>query len=285
METKPTYHVFVNGDFMPAPQAVLHVSDLAVQRGYGVFEFFKVDRLTPLFLDDYLERFYNSASHMHLQVPHTKQELKQILEKLINLNNLEESGVKMILTGGYSENGFDPTAPNLVIQQQPLVLPSKEKVEKGISIITHEYLRDFPLVKTINYSVGIWLQHRIRERNAEEVLYFKDKIVTEFPRCNFFIVTKDNTVVTPAQNILKGITRKNVMALASKKYKAEERDITLEEVMQAKETFLTSTTKRILPIVQIDGNTIGSGKPGPVSLELLQDLINLEKHVLTGATV
>ena len=277
-----TLQVFVNNAFHPAPQATLHISDLAIQRGYGVFDFFKVDGKTPLFLEDYLDRFYSSASQMYLQVPLEREELKAILMELIKLNNLEESGVKMILTGGYSDNGFDPGKPNLVVQQQPLVLPGADKVEKGISIITYEYLRDFPVVKSINYTTGIRLLHHMREQQAEEVLYHSGGIVTEFPRCNFFIVTQDNVVVTPSRNILKGITRKNVMALAAAKYKVEERDILLEEVYQAKETFLTSTTKRILPIVQIDHRQIGNGKPGDITLELLQDLKALEQRVKRG---
>ena len=283
MESQAILQVFLNGKFLPASEAYLHISDLAVQRGYGVFDFFKVEKQSPLFLDDYLERFYASASLMYLPVPYQREELRQILQRLIGLNNLEISGVKMILTGGYSENGFDPAAPNLLIQQQPLVLPSSEKVAKGISIITHEYLRDLPVVKSINYTTGIRLLHHMKEQKAEEVLYYINGVVTEFPRCNFFIVTQDNTVVTPAHNILKGITRKNVMALAAKKYNVEERDITLEEVMQAKEAFLTSTTKRILPIVQVDGKLIGTGAPGAVTLELLQDLIALEQEVLAEA--
>ncbi|WP_299820865.1 aminotransferase class IV [uncultured Pontibacter sp.] len=280
MEAQSSLQVFVNGSFTSAPQAFLHISDLAIQRGYGVFDYFKVEGQNPLFLDDYLERFYNSASLMYLQVPYSKEDLRQIIGKLIRLNNLTVSGVKMILTGGYSEGGFEPSAPNLIIQQQPLVLPSIAKVTQGISIITHEYLRDLPVVKSINYTTGIRLLHHMKAQNAEEVLYHSNGFVTEFPRCNFFMVTQDNTVVTPAENILKGITRKNVMKLAARKYKVDARDIMLDEIMQAKETFLTSTTKRILPIVQVNGQLIGSGKPGPVSLELLQDLIALEQSVL-----
>ncbi|MEJ8800839.1 aminotransferase class IV [Pontibacter sp. H249] len=280
MDSQAILQVFLSGEFLPSNKASLHISDLAIQRGFGVFDFFKVEKQTPLFLDDYLERFYTSASLMYLPVPYQKEELKQIIEKLISLNNLDVSGVKMILTGGYSENGFDPAAPNLLIQQQPLTLPSADKVAKGISIITYEYLRDLPEVKSINYTTGIRLLHHMRERKAEEVLYYINGIVTEFPRCNFFIVTDNNTLVTPSRNILKGITRKNVLALAAKKYKVETRDITLNEVMQAKEAFLTSSTKRILPIVQVDGNLIGAGTPGPVTLELLQNLFALEEKVV-----
>ena len=275
--------VFINDRFLAASQATLHISDLAIQRGYGVFDFFKVDGKTPLFLEDYLDRFYSSASQMYLQVPYDREELKAILTELIKQNNLKESGVKMILTGGYSDNGYDLGNPNLIIQQQPLVLPGKEKVAQGISIIMHEYLRDLPEVKSLNYTTGIRLLHHMRQQHAEEVLYYSGSIVTEFPRCNFFIVTQDNAVVTPARNILLGVTRKNVMALAAAKYKVEERDILVEEIYQAKEAFLTSTTKRILPIVQIDHRQVGDGKPGAVTLDLLQDLMELEQKVISGA--
>ncbi len=281
MEAQPKPLVFVNNEFVPAHKATLHISDLAIQRGYGVFDFFKVEGNEPLFLEDYLERFYNSASMMYLRVPYSKDELREILQKLTSSNNLKVSGIKMILTGGYSENGFEPGKPNLIIQQQPLVLPTQVQIDNGISIITHEYLRDIPLAKTINYTTGIRLLHHMREQNADDVLYSVGGVVTEFPRCNFFIVTQEGNIITPANNILKGITRKNVLKLAIKKYKVEERDITIEEIFKAKEAFLTSTTKRVLPIVRIDQQQIGRGVPGTVTLELLQDLIKLEKTILS----
>lgn len=283
MNDRAELQAFVNGAFLPLSQATLHISDLAIQRGYGIFDYFKASGQVPLFLDDYLDRFYTSASLMYLEVPYTKDELRAIISQLLQQNSIAESGVKMILTGGYSENSFDIAAANLIIQQQPLQMPSAAKVQQGISIITHEYLRDFPVIKTINYTMGIRLLHHMREQNAEETLYVSDGVVTEFPRCNFFIVTKENTLVTPAHNILRGITRKNILALAAKKYKIEERDISLAEVYAAQETFLTSTTKRILPIVQVNGKQIGTGTPGPVTLGLLQDLIALEHATVAEA--
>jgi branched-chain amino acid aminotransferase len=283
MGAQPILQVFANGEFVPANKALLHISDLAIQRGYGVFDFFKVEQNEPLFLDDYLERFYNSASLMYLKVPYSVAELQQILQKLISINNLELSGVKMILTGGYSENGFEPGTPNLIIQQQPLVLPTQAQIEQGINIITHEYLRDIPVAKTINYTTGIRLLQHMRENKADDVLYHGNGIITEFPRCNFFMVSQNDTVITPTNNILKGITRKNVLHLAAKKYKVEQRDILLEEVMQAKEAFLTSTTKRILPIVRINQKEIGDGRPGVISKTLLHDLVDLEKSLLSSS--
>lgn len=266
------------GQIVPLSEARLHISDLSVQRGYGVFDFVKVQQGIPLFLDDYLDRFYQSAQLMHLEVPLSREELRQVIAGLIERNQLPEAGMKMILTGGYSEDGFTPMNPNLLITQLPLTLPSPEKVAKGIPIMTHDYVREVPEVKTINYSMGIRLLQEQKASGAEEVLYAKNGIVSEFPRCNFFLVTHDDTVVTPAKNVLKGITRKNVLTLAGRRYKTEVRDIRLEEVLQAKECFLTSTTKRVLPIVRVDDVLIGTGKPGEVSLQLLQDLIDLEEE-------
>lgn len=269
---------------MPLDQAFLHISDLAVQRGYGIFDFVKVHGNIPLFLDDYLDRLYESGRLMELEVPLSREELRSIIFRLTEMNALEVSGMKMIMTGGYSEDGFTPAIPNLLITQQPLTLPGQEKVENGIKIITHDYVREFPTAKTINYSMGIRLISKIKANGAEEVLYYRNGVVSEFPRCNFFIVRQDNTVVTPAENVLKGITRKNVMELAGRRYKVEQAAITLEDVAQAKEAFLTSTTKRILPIVQVDDAVIGSGKPGAVTSTLLQDLIALEAQYTSSRT-
>lgn len=284
MPSKNNLFAYNLGQFVPLDQASLHISDLAVQRGYGVFDFIKVQQGLPLFLEDYLDRFYQSARHMELEVPLSREELKQVINKLTEKNGLEVAGMKMILTGGYSEDGYTPYEPNLLITQLPLVLPSPDKVSKGIPVMTHDYVREFPEVKSINYTMGIRLISQLKARSAEEVLYVKNGLVSEFPRCNFFIVQEDDTVVTPASNILFGITRKNVLHLASRRYKTEVRDITLKEVLQAKEAFLTSTTKRILPIVKINDTVISDGEPGSTTLTLLKDLITLEEEQVRAHT-
>lgn len=273
-------YTYLHNEIVPAEKAFLHVRDLSIQRGYGVFDFFKIKDGHPFFLNDYLERFYNSAKIMHLTVPHSHEELKSIIYQLIQKNNIEESGIKIILTGGYSEDGYQPAEPNLILTQHPLTLPAKEQIEKGVKIIAHDYVRDLPAAKTINYSMGIWLINQVKIQQAYDVLYYQNNIVSEFPRCNFFIVKKDNTVVTPVDRVLHGITRKNILKLAAHHYKAEEGIITLDDIREAKEAFLTSTTKRIVPIVQINNTLINDGKPGAVSLSLLEDLITLEQDDL-----
>ncbi|GHA72710.1 aminotransferase class IV [Pontibacter akesuensis] len=279
MPSTAKLHAYIHGQIQPLESAFLHVSDLSIQRGYGIFDYFKVQQGRPVFLADYLSRFYKSAQLMELRVPLSINELEDVLQELIVVNNLPLSGVKMILTGGYSANGYDPGEPNLIILQQPLTLPTQEMINQGIKIITHEFVREIPRAKTINYSTGIRLIKQIQAAGAADVLYHQNGVVTEFPRCNFFIVTMDDVVVTPAEDVLLGVTRKNVLEIARHKYKTEERAVTLEDIAQAKEAFLTSTTKRILPIVQVDDQAVSDGKPGTVTRELLQELIALENKL------
>lgn len=282
MVSDKALYAYVNHQIQPFHEASLHISDLSIQRGYGVFDFLKMKGSKALFVDDYLERFYQSARLMELQVPVTQEELKANVIELAQRNNLEQSGIKMILTGGYSENGYDPGNPNLLLIQQPLILPDQAKVNKGIKIITYEHAREMAQAKTINYTTGIRLIKQIKEKGAEDVLYHLKGGVLEFPRCNFFLIQQDDTIMTPAQGVLQGITRKNVLELAGRKYKAVAGAVTLEDIEQAKEAFLTSTTKRILPVVQVDDQIVGNGKPGAITLELLNDLITLEEEHLNS---
>lgn len=278
MPSSPNPFVYHLGEIIPLEKAFLHISDLAVQRGYGIFDFFKIVNNTPLFLDDYLARFYESARLMHLPVPLTPDELKNVLYQLMEKNQIPQSGIKMVLTGGYSEDGYTPAAPNLLITQQPISLLTEAQVQQGIQVITHAYLRDLAEAKTINYSTGIRLQPQIRAQGAQDVLYHQHGVVTECPRSNFFIVTPDNRVITPAKDVLKGITRKNVLQVAGKKYLTQEGVVTLADIATAKEAFTTSTTKQVLPIVQVDDQVIGNGQPGAVTLTLWQDLLALENQ-------
>ena len=120
-----------------------------------------------------------------------------------------------------------------------------------------------------------WLQPFIKGKEADDVLYHQQGSITECPRSNFFIVTKDDKIVTPSENILKGIIRMKTLQLANTKYTVEERPVSLQEAYTAKEAFITSTTKHILPVLKIDGHRIGNGNPGKSSQWLLDRLDRL----------
>jgi branched-chain amino acid aminotransferase len=270
---------YVNNIFIAEERATLQIGDLAIQRGYAAFDYLRTKNYVPLFIEDYLDRFFRSANLLHLIPLQSKDEVRAVIYKLIEKNKIAESGIRLILTGGYSLNNYEPTLPNLLILQQKLQLPSEEKFAKGVKVISYEYQRDLPHIKSINYLIGIWLQQKLKEEDAEDVLYHKDGVVSELPRANVFVVTKDEIIVTPKYKILFGITRMKLLNLAAQKYRIEERDLTIEEIKNSAEAFMTSTTKRILPINQIDDVIIGNGKAGPVTSLLNDAFICLENQI------
>ncbi len=271
---------FVNNRFIEEEKASLGITDLSIQRGYGIFDFFRTSNHIPLFIDDHLDRFFKSAYILRLQPLHSREELRNIISEMIRQNNIPESGFKIILTGGYSFDGYVLSFPNFIITQQPVQLPGFEKFDKGLKIILHEYLRDLPNAKSINYLMGVYLQEKVQQHRADDVLYYKGGYILEFPRSNVFAVTKNGTVITPAENVLHGITRMKVLELARKKHNVEERAITADELINANEVFLTSTTKRILPVLTIDDKTVGDGKPGEVTTALYHAFLEMEKNLL-----
>jgi D-alanine transaminase/branched-chain amino acid aminotransferase len=285
MPASSPLYAYLHGQLTPLDQAFLHVSDLGLQRGYGVFDFFRVQAGQPLFLEAYLDRFYRSAQLMELAVPLPRPALVEVIQALLTRNDLPLSGIKLLLTGGYSANGYDPGEPNLLLTQQAIALPSPAQVAAGLRVITHDYVRDIPPVKTLNYAMSLRLRQALRARGADEVLYHHGGQVTEFPRANFFLVRADNSVVTPAADVLAGITRHQLLTLPHSPYPVEAGPVTLADLYQAKEAFMTSTTKRVLPVVQIDDVLLGTGRPGPVTLALLEALRAVEDQQLTSVSV
>jgi D-alanine transaminase/branched-chain amino acid aminotransferase len=260
--------IFLNTDFVDEDHAKLHVKDLAIQRGYGIFDFFKVLNFTPVFLNDHLDRFYHSAARMRLEIPYTRSQIKEILTRLVEINAVPDCGIRLTLTGGYSEDGYLPASPNLVITTLPLMEVSKETYDAGITLTAWEHQRQLPEVKSIDYLMAIWLQPVLQQKNANDILYHSGGVITECPRSNFFIVTEDNCLVTPGKNILKGITRKQILKFASSIMPVEERTISLDELKTAKEAFITSTTKLILPVSRVDDYFLNNGQK-PYSDKLL----------------
>jgi D-alanine transaminase/branched-chain amino acid aminotransferase len=269
--------VFVNDGLVPASQASLLVSDLAIQRGYGIFDFLKALDHTLVFPDEHLDRFFHSAHQLRLPLSGTKEDIRERIDVLMEKNNITDSGIKLILTGGYSQDGYSLSQPNLVIIQSPLQPPAFDAFEKGIQLVTYPHVRQMPEVKSIDYLMAVWLQPYIREQGADDVLYHLEGVISECPRSNFFIVTEEDTVVTPSENILKGVIRGKVLQLAGRAFKVEERPVSLDELRNAREAFITSTTKHILPVTAIDGRIIGDGRPGRVSRQLRLELDEMVK--------
>lgn len=267
----------INGEFVENETASLLISDLSIQRGYGIFDYFKTINKRPVFLEDHLDRFFFSVSEMNLKSDLKREHLKKLLFQLIDKNNIPDSGIRITLTGGYSENGYSIGKPNLIITQSPFIY-QKSDFNKGISLITHEHQRQLPHVKTIDYLYAIYLQRSIKEKKADDVLYHHQSEITECPRANFFVITQNNEVITPAKNILRGVIRKKILNF-SQLVNIREGLITLKDIENAKEAFITSTTKNILPVLKIDNKLIGDGRPGEITTKISGKLMELINHI------
>jgi branched-chain amino acid aminotransferase len=145
----------------------------------------------------------------------------------------------------------------------------------GTRLATYQHQRQLPQVKTIDYLMAIRLQHFIKENNADDVLYDNGNEICECPRSNFFIVTKNDEIITPSKNILRGITRKKILGFSESKI--SEGTIKAADISNIKEAFITSTTKNILPVLKIDGKEVGDGNPGKITRGLYERLFLLKE--------
>jgi D-alanine transaminase/branched-chain amino acid aminotransferase len=274
-------YVFLNGEYVIANEAVLSFRDLSMQRGYGIFDFFSVQNGKPVFIEDHLNRLYASAASMHLAIKQSPGELKAIIYDLIQKNRIVNSGIRVTVTGGNSPDGYSLATPNLLVAQQHFTPLTSDQFDKGIRLMTHDHQRQLPHVKTIDYLMAIHLQPRLKEMGADDILYHNNGWIRECPRANFFLITQDEVLVTPSLQILKGITKNKVLSIAKPFMKVEEREINISELTIAKEVFITSSTKKVLPVSQIDEHVFA--KDNPVSRFLHSHLTALTLNNLVTA--
>jgi branched-subunit amino acid aminotransferase/4-amino-4-deoxychorismate lyase len=268
---------FAGNKIQPLNEAGVPVTDLLVQRGYGIFDFLRVAKDKPLFIEDHLDRFFHSASIMRLNIPQTREEVKVIIQELIQKNQIPYSGIRLLIAGGDAADGYTIEHPHLIVIQAPLAEPTQVLPEEGIKLATYNYLRQIPEVKHTDYIMAIWLQPWMKSQGAEDILYHQDGVVTECPRSNFFLVTANGTLVTAQKNMLNGVTRKNIIAVCTENgIPLEIRDLHVSEFETASEAFITSSTKRIIPVHQIDHISLKPNYANSVAKKVYDLLVQLE---------
>lgn len=271
-------YFFLNGEIVSAGEAWLRVTDLALLRGFGIFDFFRTHKGIPFLMDKYIGRFFNSSKYIDLEIPFSPELIKKTVLELLDKNKIIEAGVRMVLTGGYTENGYTPGDPNFFILIERINFPEQELYDGGVKLILYEHQRELSHIKSINYLTPISNRKATQKEKAYDVLYHSNNLVLEVSRSNFFII-KDGVIITPNKNILSGITRASVIGLSKEFYKVEEREITLDEVMKADEAFMTGTTKKVLPVTLINDQIYNQGKPGPVTLRLMKLFHDFENSI------
>lgn len=262
-------HCYLNGEIVPQEKASLHLTDLALLRGFGIFDYFVFEDYRPRFLADYLNRFYNSASTLGLFPRVEKEELRLAIHELIKTNGIPSGGIRLVLTGGYAEDAYTPVTGNQFILQSAFPNSYPERFARGARVATYQYQRELAIVKSLNYITGIHLLPWLKEKNAEYVVYHDGTYLRESDRSNFFIVTQDGELATAEEHVLGGITRMKILQAAREAgLRVAEREVALEELWVAREAFLTSSTKGAMPVTIVDGKAIGNGQPGPICQQL-----------------
>jgi len=263
---------YINGEYVKAAEARLPATDLAILRGYGVFDFLRTYGGVPFQLGAHLRRLRRSADLIDLHCPWDIEELGEVVLETVRRNGYPESNIRLVVTGGESENGFLPRGDSrLLVMVTPWEAPPTWWYEPGAPVVTVGLQRHLPEAKTINYIPGISAQLKASKRipNAIDAIYVTDGLVSEGTRSNTFIF-KDGRWITPADGLLLGVTRAEVIKLLEADGGLELRDVTLDEYYDADEVILTSSTKEVVPVVQVNDVTIGGGAPGEMTKRLMR---------------
>ena len=281
--------IYINGQIVPQEDAKISVFDHGLLYGDGVFEGIRAYHGKIFTLDEHLDRIYDSATAISLKIPITKAEMAEAIKQTMKANNLTDSYIRLVVTRGVGKLGLDPNkcaTPQIIIIADTIELYSKALYEKGLDIVTVTTIRNHfsaldPKIKSLNYLNNILAKIESIQSGAGEALMLnKDGYVAECAGDNIFIF-KDNTLLTPPSSagILVGITRNVVMKLAAEMgVQVREELMTRYDLYFAEECFLTGTAAEIIPVVKIDGRTIGTGKPGKITLDLLKRYRDLTKN-------
>ncbi len=267
---------YIDGRWVHPHEASISINDTAILRAYSVFESLRTYDRRPFHLDEHLARIYRSAELIDLDIPYSREQIAAVVREVLARNAYKHATIRIFVTGGETEDSILPTGkPVLVVLITPLGERDMQRFAQGIKVITTRLQRIMPEAKTNNYVAAVRALKEAARHNAADALFVNEQgHVLEATRSNFFIFRGD-TLVTPRQGILIGVTRNVVLNLARDRFPVEERPVLLDELSLVDEAFITSSSKEILPVVQIDDLVIGDGKPGPRTIELEQRFIDL----------
>ena len=270
--------LFINGAITTKIQGVIPVNDTIIGRGYGIFDFLQAKEGVPLFLSDHLDRFYNSAHILGISIPYSKDELQHAIRLLLIKNKTDAAGIKLIASGGIAADGYSVGPNQIIIYLSTFRKVSTEKFLTGVKLKLFSYKREIPEAKTINYLFPMYIAPLLISEGFEEPLYYDDW-VRETARGNIFAFF-GNKLVTPASGILKGVTRKHVMQVAQSLFEVEETNLSVKDLLNADELFMTRSIKRVLPVVQVDDSIIAEGGAGSRTLILARALFDYEESYI-----
>lgn len=288
--------VNVNGRVSDQEQAVISIFDHGFLYGEGVYETLRTYNGQPFLFDRHMRRLRKSAGMIALPIPLTDAQVDQRFRETMRAAGLgdgadREAYIRILVTRGIGELTYDPAAtpvPSIVVIVKPNVDPPRDAFERGVKVALVGVVRNHPdtvspLIKSNSLlNNALAMQEALRSGAFEGVMRnFKGELA-ECTQSNLFIV-KDGAALTPPidAGLLPGITREFLFEVGAEAgIPVREAVLKDADLLAADEAFLTSTTREAVPIVQVDDRRIGSGKPGPITLALL-DALRRKAHALT----
>ncbi|MSR53713.1 MAG: branched-chain-amino-acid transaminase [Gemmataceae bacterium] len=280
--------VYLNGKLVDRDQATVSVYDHGLLYGDGVFEGIRIYNSKVFRHQEHIERLYESAKHIQLEIPLSPAEMIQAVEDTVKANNKVDGYIRLVVTRGPGNLGLDPRScrPNVIVIVDDISLYPKELYENGLKIVTASLIRNHPnalnpRIKSLNYLNNILAKiEGIRAGCLEALMLNHKGEVAECTGDNVFIVKKGVLKTPPADaGILEGVTRNLVMELATKaKIPLLETTMTRHDIYSADECFLTGTAAEVIAVTDCDGRTIGSGKQGPITKQLREAFVKLTRE-------
>ena len=277
---KKALTIYVDGKFLPESEAKVSVFDHGLLYGDGIFEGIRFYNGRVFRLEEHLDRLWDSARSICLEIPISREEMTEALLETIRKNGLRDGYIRQIVTRGVGNLGLNPLQckrPSIIIIAATIALYPEEVYRNGLTIVTCATRRMNaaalnPAVKSLNYLNNVMARIEANLAGADEALMLNDAgNVAECTADNVFIIKKGQIFTPPiTAGALRGITRAVAFEIADELgIKITETDITRHDVFVADECFLTGTAAEVIPVIKADGRVIGTGKPGPISTRMI----------------
>ncbi|MDQ7822937.1 MAG: branched-chain-amino-acid transaminase [Candidatus Eremiobacteraeota bacterium] len=276
--------VYMNGQYVKSEEAKISVWDHGFLYGDGVFEGIRAYGGKLFKLRDHLVRLYKSAKSLKITIPVTLEEMEKAVVETCRKNDLRDAYVRLVVSRGVGDLGIDPrkckaAGPTVVIIADKIALYPRETYEVGLKVVTASTRKNISAafnaqIKSLNYLNNILAKIEAIEAGAAEALMVnREGFVTECTTENIFIFTRGTLITPPVYvGILEGITRNTIIERAQRRGIAvREEPFTPHDIYVADECFVTGTGAEVIPVVLLDGRTIGDGVPGKVTMALLED--------------
>ena len=285
--------IYIDGNLVPESEAKISVLDHGLLYGDGIFEGIRAYKGVVFKLREHIERLYDSAKFLKIEIPLSKEELIEAILETIRKNGLTDCYIRVVVTRGVGDLGLDPRKcgkPSIIIIAKPMG-PLLGK--KTVSLIISSVRRDGVdatnhQAKSLNYLNSILAKLEAISAGADDAIMLDNRgFVSEATGENVFIV-KNGKIMTPppTSGVLLGITRNCIIELARKLgYEVMERELTPFELITADEVFLTGTAAEIVPVESVNGRKIGTRVPGPVTERLIKEFEKLKGDPSQGIKI